>query len=216
MRITVAIPTHENVPARFMYDLAQLSAYTVAALPEDTQFGIAMVSGTYVHAARNELAQALPAEGVDYILWLDSDMSFPRDALVKLLRHKLPMVGINYAKRGVPSGFVAIKKVGVPGEPLRTLDDSTGLEEVEACGFGLVLMKVRALAGMPDPQVQPWFQNVYLGEGRWMGEDVHFCERFREAGNRIFVDHDLSKQCSHLGQFEYGLAHAAAEELVSA
>jgi hypothetical protein len=120
------------------------------------------------------------------------------------------MVGINYAQRGVPSDFVAIKTVGLgaAGVKLRTTDESTGLEEVEAMGFGMVLMKTSALTGMPDPDEVPWFQNRHLGGEQWMGEDVFFCERFREAGGRIFVDHDLSKECRHVGQFEYTLAHA--------
>lgn len=213
MRITVGIPTHDSHPAHFTYDAMQLGIFSIAALPEDTVFGVNMVSGTYIHDARNQLLQAALDQGADYVLWIDADMRFPRDALVRLLKHKVAMVGINYAKRGVPSGFVAIKKVGLgsQGVKLRTDDESTGLEEVEAVGFGLVLMKTTALRGMPDPNETPWFQNVHLGGGQFLGEDVHFCERFREIGNKIFVDHDLSKQCRHIGSFEYELAHAASE-----
>lgn len=209
-KIAIAIPTHDMVPALFMYDVASLCAYTIAVMPEDVPLGIHMVTGTYIHTARQDLANALVEQGVTHVLWLDSDMRFPRDALVRLLRHNVEMVGINYAKRGVPSGFVAIKKVGIPGEPLRTTDESTGLEEVEALGFGCVLMKASALQGLPDPNEVPWFQNVHMGDGQWMGEDVHFCKLIREAGHKIYVDHDLSKECAHIGQFEYLLAHAEA------
>lgn len=211
MRITIAIPTHDTVPALFTYDVASLCAYTVAALPEDVAFGINMVSGTYVHAARQELADAVLEQGADWVLWLDSDMRFPRDALVRLLQHRESVVGINYAKRGVPSGFVAIKTVGNPGEQLETRGDSAGLEEVQALGFGCVLIRGTVLHQLPDPKETPWFQHRHMGGGLWIGEDVHFCEMLRAAGVRLFVDHDLSRDCAHIGQFEYRLEHAAAE-----
>lgn len=216
MKISVAIPTHDMVPALFAYDLAALCAFTAAAMPDDVEFGINMVSGTYVHKARQQLINSLVVQGSDYVLWLDSDMRIPRDALVRLLKHKLPMVGINYAKRGIPSGFVAIKKVGIPGEQLRTTEESTGLEEVDALGFGCVLLKTSTLDDMPDPIGKPWFQNEYMGDMHWMGEDVHFCKLYRESGQRVFVDHDLSKQCRHIGQFEYALEHAEIHEEVAA
>lgn len=210
MKICVAIPSHDSVPFLFAYDLAGLCAFTVAVLPDDVEFGIHGISGTYVHQARHDLMGAAFAKEADYILWIDSDMRFPRDALVKLLQHKKDMVGINYATRGVPSNFVAIKKIGIGevGERLQTLESSTGLEEAEGIGFGMALIKMSSLSGMPNPKDVPWFQNKYLGGNQWMGEDVHFCTLFREAGNRIFVDHDLSKACSHIGQFEYTLSHA--------
>ena len=216
VKIAVAIPSHDSIPYLFAYDLAGLCAFTSAVMPEGSEFGVLGVSGTYIHQARQELADAIVAQGLDYVLWLDSDMRFPKDALIRLLEHKLPMVGINYAARGVPSHFIAIKKAGIGADSCRleTHDDSAGLEEVDALGFGCVLMHVAALKDMPDPKVTPWFQNQYLGDGHWMGEDVFFCDLFRKAGGRIFVDHDLSKCCAHIGQFEYTLNLAESEATV--
>lgn len=213
-KIAVAIPTHEMVPATFMYDFASMCSYTVAALPDDVEFGIQMVQATLVHAARADLMQTLLRDGATHILWLDSDMRFPRNMLVRLLQHNKPAVGVNYAKRGIPTGYVALKKVGLDkaGEHLKTLDSSTGLEEVEAVGFGCFFLKTSSLNNMPDPKEKPWFEHVYLGDGHWMGEDVRFCELYRESGQKILVDHDLSKECAHVGQFEYRLEHVEAQE----
>lgn len=218
MKIAVAIPSHDNVPFLFAYDLAGLCAYTSAMLPEGLQFGIQGVAGTYVHAARNELMEEVLRQGVDWVLWLDSDMRFPKQALVHLLQAGCDVVGINYSKRALGEGFTALKKVGVgdAGEKLETTPESTGLEEVEAVGFGMVLMRTSCLRNMPDPKVTPWFQNVYLGGGHWMGEDVHFCKLLRETGVRIFVDHDLSKLCAHVGQMEYTIEHATLGREVAA
>ena len=36
------------------------------------------------------------------------------------------------------------------------------------------------------------------------GEDVYFCTMARVHGFEVWVDHDLSKEVTHIGQFEYG------------
>jgi hypothetical protein len=207
MKVAILVPTHELAPATFMYDLAQLSIFTAATMPEGWDLGLYMVSGTYIHDARQQLAVA--SQEADYVLWLDSDMRFPRDTLARLMAHKKDVVGINYAKRGIPSGYVAIKEVGIPGKVLETREDSTGLEEVEAMGFGCVLMRNAVLQKLPPPMEDPWFQHQYLGNGIWLGEDVYFCKLLREsAGVTLYVDHDLSRDCGHTGQFTYECRHA--------
>lgn len=211
-KLAVAMASHDMVPATFATDLATMVMHTVNALPDGAGFGVNLCSGTYVHSARQQLIVSLLNQGVTHILWVDTDMRFPRDALVRLLLHDLPMVGINYAKRQIPTEFVALKEIswdpdGV-SERLVTGPESEGLEEVEAIGFGLVLMKTSALQGMPPTSDGPWFWFDWLEGQRQVGEDVYFCRLFRESGQRIFVDHDLSKLCAHIGQFEFRCEHA--------
>lgn len=208
-RIALSMPSHQNVPSLFAYDLASMVGTTVSAFPE-IELKAHMVHGTYIHTMRNDLAGYAIANDCTHMLWIDTDMRFPRDALLKLLRHNLPIVGINYSQRKVPNDFVAIKKMshekGKPAAKLWTREDSTGLEECEAIGFGLVLMNVGVYGALGPP---PWFENYWQPDReRWMGEDVHFCKIAREAGFQIFVDHDLSKECAHIGEFEFKPAHA--------
>lgn len=209
-KIAILVPAHDMVPALFAVDLAALTLWTSASLPDNVEFGINTVTGTYVHTARQQLIDDALEMGVTHMLWLDADMRVPRESLVHLLQHDVPVVGINYSKRARGHGFTALKKVGrgPAGEQLRTTDESTGLEEVEAIGFGCVLIRTSALKDLPDPRETPWFQNVYMGEGQWMGEDVHFCKLLREAGQKILVDHDLSKACAHIGTYEYATGDA--------
>lgn len=212
-RISVCLVSHDTVPFYFAFDLAQLSAFTVASLPDDVEFGLNAISGTYVQCARDDLLKAVVAQEANYILWIDTDMRFPKDALVRLLQRDLPVVGINYAKRGTPTDYVAIKRVGAPGEKLETTEESTGVEEVEAMGFGMVLMKTSALTGLSP--MEPWFNVEWREElGQWIGEDVYFFEKLRATGIPIHVDHDLSKECAHIGQFEYKTDHVAAQNTV--
>lgn len=214
-RIAVALPTHDMVPAKFMFDLANMVAFSTAKFQHGEEFGLNMIAGTYVHAARQKLLALLIAQGVTHVLWVDTDMSFPRDALLRLLNHRKDVVGINYAKREAPPEYVAFKHVDIAGgnsTKLATLPESTGLEKVDALGFGMVLMRTEPLLDLPDPRKEPWFFFEYLPGGRTVGEDVFFCRILRERlGLDIYVDHDLSKECSHIGQFPYRLEHVGLE-----
>jgi hypothetical protein len=174
---------------------------------EDAQLIRSMELNTYVHKARQHLAlRALDADAT-HVLWIDSDMTFPADAAVRLLAHNLPMVGINYCSRTIPPRFVSIKSVKKGERCVSMPGVSTGLEEVESIGFGMVLMKISVIEeALKGDGIA--FNNVWLGNGDHMGEDVYFCQKVRKAHVRIFVDHDLSHECAHIGNFDYQTVHA--------
>jgi cellulose synthase/poly-beta-1,6-N-acetylglucosamine synthase-like glycosyltransferase len=215
-RIAVVCPSHDTVPASFAFDYGALCAYTAQATPDTWLFGMHNKVGTYVHDARNALMADAIRYQYDAVLWLDSDMRFPQTALVRLLQHRVPVVGINYSKRRMGEGFTALGQIA--GDHVETTEQSNGLEQVGALGFGCILIRTECLKGMPDPLAEPWFQNKYLGNGKWMGEDVHFCALLQRVGVPIYVDHDLSKECKHTGLFDFEPVHATIgrEEAVAA
>lgn len=210
-RVVVNIPTMAFVPWEFAFDLANMLAYTTAGVGDKVALFTNVVPGTYVHRAREQLLDRSHELGSHYMLWLDSDMRFPKDLLIRLMQHDKHMVGINYSTRGIPPRFVAIKKIARDhdgaGELIETNEDSTGLEQAEAIGFGAVLMKSVITEKLEFPRF--FFENYDEGAGH-VGEDVWFCRKVREQGWEIFVDHDLSKECAHVGQMEYRVQHAEA------
>ena len=214
-RINIVVPTHDMIPALFAYDLGQLMAFTTMNMPEDTAIGLTFLTGTYIHTARQDLLHHCLTEGDDYVLWLDSDMRFPKETLVHLLQHKVTMVGANYAKRSLPTSPVAMSQIGfddtdaVPLQQTPFDEDAPaeGLVEVEAIGFGALLMHMEAFHRLPPLTEGPWFDQHYdPATGEWTGEDVGFCKLIRKKlGIKIFVDRDLSRVIGHTGQFEYML-----------
>lgn len=215
MKINVFVPTHDMVPAMFAYDLGQLMAYTTNNMPNTTALGLTFLPGTYIHKARQELMLHALENGDDYVLWLDSDMRFPKETLHALLQHKVTMVGANYAKRSLPTEPVAIKHIGDGVNPAERLHQTPfdedmpaeGLVEVESIGFGALLMRVDKFRALPPLTEGPWFDQWYKADSdEWYGEDVNFCRLIRKKlGIKIFVDRDLSRVMGHIGQFEYML-----------
>lgn len=220
--INIAIPTHDVVPAKFAISLANMAAYAGTGLiaQDVADVYISYYMGTYIAKARQDLVLGALKRDVTHILFLDSDMTFPRDLLTRLLRHNLPIVGINYAKRRIPTEFVAIKHVSRESDALGiedgvnlregsehcpTYEDSTGLEEVDAAGFGAMLIRSEVFWSMEPPHFSSGWDEK---NKRWVGEDVYFCLKARQEGFRTFVDHDLSKECGHMGTLKFLTAHA--------
>lgn len=200
-----------------MGDLAGLVGFCTAMV-YDGVIGNLMTklkSGTYVHDARQQLAEEVLNEGADYILWLDADMRFPPDLLIRLLKRSEPFVGTNYSTRtGIPE-YTALKRITSSGDgPSKrcvTGPDSTGLEEVQAVGMGAALVHASVFRALHDPHGPdgPWFWYRWLDElDQQMGEDVYFCELVRDAGFAVYVDHDVSKDVAHVGDFSFKLEHA--------
>jgi hypothetical protein len=220
INVVVAVPCMNQVEAFFTYDLAQMMAHTNRHFVREgviENLGLAMRTATYVHTSRQELAGEALRQDADYILFLDSDMRFPKDTLVRLLQHQEPIVGVNYVKRAWPPAYVAIKTVGDgkgTGALLPTHQESTGLEEAAAIGFGVTLIRRDVFLALPDPREHgPWWWYEWVPEtGRQIGEDVYFCRLAKEAGFKTLVDHDLSKEIEHIGQERYTLAHGWAWE----
>lgn len=226
VNITVCVPCQSQVSAYFAYDLAQLMSFTASHYVQPGVIGglgLGIQVGTYVHTARQMMAQAALDNDSDYLLFIDSDMRFPPDALIQLLVHQLPMVGVNYVARMYPPRFIAVKTVADIDDPeqrgvlLETLPESTGLEQVDAVGFGMVLIRRDVFDALPRPKEHgPWWWYTWMPvHGSQIGEDVYFCRAVGEAGFDIMVDHDLSKQIKHVGDEQYTLEHAWAHKALT-
>lgn len=195
MRLAIGGPTRDTVPASFAVDVAQLYAYTRERGPWGANVSIGFVASTYIHVGREWFLEASIKQGATHVLWLDTDMEVPPHTAVMLAMHELPIVACNYRVRQASGLFTACRQ----GERVRTDPHSTGLEDVDYCGFGAVLMRTDIVKDLP----RPWFRHGLNAEGGDMGEDVVFCRALRAMGHTIYIDHDLSKGVNHIGQHTY-------------
>jgi len=142
----------------------------------------------------------------NFILFLDSDMRFPRNTLLRLLARNEVIVGANYSTRANPVKPVTFRDDEDPDGRVYTEADSVGLEEVASVGFGCVLIDLDVFRALS----RPWFNFEWDPKARnFTGEDVFFCRRARkELGQKVFIDHDLSHEIKHVGEWEYTLEHA--------
>src|SRR4051794_24776807 len=96
--IAVCMPVQKDVRPRTMQDLIVLRDFSQAA---GVAVDVFIVEQEASHTARNLLTQAALKTPATHLLWIDADMSFPRDALLRLLAHRLPIVaGLYWNRRG--------------------------------------------------------------------------------------------------------------------
>jgi GT2 family glycosyltransferase len=190
MKILIAVPCMDQVPAPFCQSLAQLQKVGDCVLT--------MKAGSLIYLSRNELATAAIQIEADYVFWLDSDMVFKPDTLIRMMEtlkaNDLDILTGLYFRRVPPYSPVLYNKIEIEGvacdfSEFDRIPD--GLFEVGACGFGCVLMKTDVFF-----DVQAKFGNMFAPIGN-NGEDVAFCWRARQCGYKVMCD--PSVVCGHVG-----------------
>lgn len=160
--------------------------------------------GSILPKSRREIVKIALEMKANYLLWLDTDHTFPRNMLHRLISHNKDVVGANCVTKMIPSHPTArYKPKGddpVQGLPVYTDPSSPELEKVWrlGCGVMLVDMKVYRKIG---PNV---FDMLYRSDvDAYQGEDWSMCEAIEKAGFEIWVDHPLSDQVGHVGLYNF-------------
>ena len=182
----------DSVPAVFAQSLSMLEKVGDCA--------VAFQVGSLIYNSRNELARQALKMGADYVMWFDSDMQFQPDTLKRMLSimeaNDLDILSGVYYRRVPPYTPVLFEKLEMDSnqhcEHLNMAKVPDGLFEVEAIGFGCVLMTTSVLL-----DVIAKFRDAFSPIGR-VGEDLSFCIRARECGYKIYADSSIQLgHCSH-------------------
>jgi hypothetical protein len=191
------------VHTMFTYDLVNMVANHT--LNTNDAISLKISQGTLIANQRAELCLDAMREKCTHVLFIDSDMRFPHDMIERLLQHDLDIVATNCARRRMPTGPTAqIYKENGERELVYTMPESTGLQEVGSVGMGVMLIKANVFAKLAEP----WFETPWRHDKRgYIGEDVFFCKKARDAGFKIWIDHDVSKEIGHIGMFEFKHDH---------
>jgi len=201
--IAVCTPARDMVHTMFTYDLVNMVANHT--LNTNDAISLKISQGTLIANQRAELCLDAMREKCTHVLFIDSDMRFPHDMIERLLEHDLDIVATNCARRRMPTGPTAqIYKENGERELVYTMPETTGLQEVGSVGMGVMLIKANVFAALSEP----WFETPWRHDKRgYIGEDVFFCKKARDAGFKIWIDHDVSKEIGHIGMFEFKHDH---------
>jgi hypothetical protein len=220
-RVLIAVPCGDQVQSQFAYSLGNLMMHTQGTLVGPGQpvewLRLMFHQGTLIAPQRRDLAEQALALDATHILWIDSDTKFPADGLNRLLARNKDYVGIVQSGRRapcVPTAFVW----ECPEKPtaVYTFPESTGLQRVDAIGFGFTLCRTEVFKKVAEPWFPMQWGQTTTGVWAFNGEDTGFQMWVRAAGFELYVDHDLSKECAHIGSFPYRLEHALATKETTA
>ena len=146
LKIAICTPCYGDVTAQYAFSLAKLVLRTgqtqvnfngEVVFPDIEVF---MQSSAVLPQLRTLLLKSAMEWGANYLLWLDADQLFPDEALLRLISHNLPVVGVNYPRRVAPHLPTAI---GLDGELITTTEEKAKAGEVvpvASLGLGCCLI----------------------------------------------------------------------------
>ena len=189
-RVLIAVPALDVMPV--------LTTYSMLSMKRDCPARFSFIVRASCHDARNMLAREAIDSGADRVLWIDSDMVFDDDLMLRLgadLDEGWDMVGGIYFRRELPTSPLVYN----------CIDGETGKAEVwkdyprdrlfqcAGYGFGAVMMTTELLKQVGDYAFTPMAH---------LSEDLSFCARAWEAGARIACDSRV--KVGHVGQIVIG------------
>jgi len=200
-KILIAVPYDNDIPGatydthmEFMLELGRREPF----LPYTVAF--ATVGGVFTPLAREKICEGALRDGYDYVFMFDSDMSIPVDVLDRLYKHNVDIVAplafmrrppywpvIFMQLKGLEDGKQYFQNITVKNYP------KDKLFEIDATGFGAVLIKTDVIRKMSPP---------YFMSTCGTGEDILFCYNAKnQAGAKIYVD--TSVKLGHLASRTY-------------
>jgi hypothetical protein len=179
MKLAVAIPNMGTIKAQTVFCLIR----ALKDFPHD--YDVLFKEGSILHANREELVKTAIKLKCTHLLFLDSDMYFEKDAILRLIRRKKDIIGANAHRRKLPIEATVLNP-----------KKSKGLTKCEAVGAGFMLINLKVFRDMEEP----WFFWKFDGTIT-TGEDHWFCERAREVGYEIWCDLDIP--IGHIGDYKY-------------
>lgn len=192
MKTLIAVPCMDQVAAPF--------AQALASLNKEGECSVAFHIGSLIYDSRNNIAKQALQMGADYVMWFDSDMTFPADTLQRMLQHMREgkeIVSGLYFRRVSPFTPVAFREIIIGDTPescsWKDFNDypKGKIFEAAGIGFGCAMTKTEVLLDVAM-NYQTMFTPL-MG----FGEDLSFCHRAAQLGHKIWIDPTI--KCGHIG-----------------
>lgn len=208
--VTIAVPVAESVQPIVLQSMLSVVAYAITKDIKVVDIGVS--HREMIDCARNGFVEAFLQTNVEWMFWMDSDMTFPKETLVELFRvaeekNAKLVTGIYYQRKG--SNLPVLWSRGVPTETGQIAGEGTKKSEmnkyvgsftfphpdkkepfpIHAAGFGCVLVH-RSIFEKMD---RPWFKFL----PGVCSEDFYFFVNAKELGYTAWAVPTL--ELGHIG-----------------
>lgn len=207
---SIAIPIAQVVEPKVLQSMMAMVNYSANHDIKIQDIGI--TERCLIDDARNTLTETFLASSTEWLFWMDSDMTFPADTLVKLFKvaeekNAKMVTGVYYQRRGgnlpclwsrgqvtetgaeTGTGSVKGKENKYMGSFMIINPEKKEPFKVHSAGFGCVLVH-RSVFEMMD---RPWFQFI---KGV-CSEDFYFFVNAHELGVDLWADPTID--LGHIG-----------------
>jgi hypothetical protein len=138
-----------------------------------------------IESNRNKIVQDFLKTDCEWLVQIDDDCVPPLNYLDLILYNKDIITGVCYAYRQDSIVPLILRKQSKSGLwENKECNPAEGLIEVDSIGTGAIIIHRRVFT--PELQKHP-FESVWNEDGtRKKGQDLHFCEKAKEAGFEIW------------------------------
>ncbi len=228
----IATPCLDYVTLPYHMAIANLIGYLVV---NKINHRYGTISDSNLARSRAELATTALKIGATHILFIDSDMVFSPEYVMRILSHNLSVVAATYPKRKLNWEKIktAIEKgdsryacqgeyTFVPSEKDVAMKDVM-LVKYAPAGFLLVKTEVLEKLNNTYPELKynsthhkspayALFDNLIDEDGTYLSTDYSFCKRLNNCNIPIYVDFSL--KVNHVGQHVFeGNPHVCIKNL---
>lgn len=178
----IGVPTAEYARRADFYDYFNM-------LQKPNLTPVVFAHGQSPARGRNLIIRQALELNCSHILFLDDDVAFKPDMLMKLLSHDVDIVTGLYLMRNYPHKPIIFSVADADGRCINHYpkDSESGLIEVVACGLGACLIKSEIFRKLEEP----WIRLGELELDHWC-DDIGFFRRVRMAGFKIHCDLDVT------------------------
>ena len=212
--IHIAMPCYDMVKIPTMISMIKLIKELIHA---GLKFELNTMKSPYIAYARNILMSRFLQRDEDYLLFIDSDLEFEPECVLKMLIANKDICCTPYrVKTNDPSSIKYTVSINNP-QHVEILPG--GLVEIENGPAGMMLIKrevfkkliekypEREIKIHPNEDTFPKDMRIYnfwdcnFKDGIWKGEDIFFCDLAKQAGFKVYAN--LDSILTHHGSFGY-------------
>lgn len=189
MKLLIGTPTNRDWSAKASKCLNALSRSL-------HQKNISFASVIHQHSCLSHSRQLLLDMAVKdhtHLLFIDDDSYYNTQVYDSLQSRDLDFVAANFVRKQDEIYPLAI---GLD-DRLISSKGKTGIEKISRIGLGFVLIKTNVLKKIQAPH----FEVLWSKKSKtYVTEDFYFCEKLKNHGIDLYVDHDASQHTGHIGE----------------
>jgi len=161
----------------------------------------------YIDRSRNFCVDLFLGSDCSDIVFIDADLAFDDDAILKLIEYNKELVAGAYPQKRQAAIYPIILDFSHDNN---CKEEETGLIYAKSAPTGLmrinrrVFVKIKEHYKMKSDErgIYPFFETgMIFDDGNWWGEDTAFCKKWRDIGGNIFVEPRIN--FTHIGRQEY-------------
>ena len=210
-KVYIAMACYDSVKINTMLSVVKLiKEFTKAGL----EWQIETYKSPYISCARNAQTALFLRSKYDYLLFIDADVEFKPEAVIRMLVTKNDIILTPYRVK-IPEdpnsikytvSFENDKKIPVLSDLVEIKEGPAGLMLIHRRVF-IELMKDHPRLKINHPHRKEsdsylynfWDTTFNLDKGLWRGEDISFCRLARETGFKIYAN--IKSETVHHGNF---------------